>query len=103
MTYRLLGGPFQILDSPFSGESHLLNCVLGASFEMSDALAKPAILHGAALVPEAMFDGFGFTPAEIKQYPNARFRAGAPAEFGEKYNRAVLAFQEYRAQLAQEQ
>ncbi len=100
MIYVLLGGPFQIMDTPLSGEPHLLKCALGARFEIDQPLAEGAIRHGAMIVPEEVYATYGFTPEDEKRHPNARLHATASAEFKAKYAAAIQAFQEFRAQLA---
>lgn len=98
-TFVLVGGPFEIYDSPFQGDSHLYRCTLGASFEMPDETAHRAIAEGAPLLPKASFDALGFSAEEMKKYPNAKAQAAAPAEFHEKLLAARIAVHDYRAQL----
>ena len=99
--YVSLGVPFQIFDTPFSGDVFLGKLVLGGEIEMPDDLAKSAIVSGAAIVPKAIFDAVDFSPAEVKSHPISKTHAGAPAEFLEKYKAALTALHEHRAQLAQ--
>lgn len=102
MKFRLVGGPFEILDTPHCGDSHLLKCFLGGVFEIEEKLARHAISHGAPIVPAEMFESFGFTAEELAKHPNSKLRDGAPAEFLAKYEAAMQAFHDYRAQVVQE-
>lgn len=101
-SFVLVGGPFEIYDSPFSGDSHLFRCTLGSVFAISEDDARKAVSQGAALLPKETFDGLAFTEAELKKYPNARMQAEAPADFQAKLLAARIAVHNYRAQIAQE-
>jgi hypothetical protein len=77
MTYRFVGTFCAIDDG-----THLE--VFGQSIELDQADAERAILQNAALVPEADFEGVGFTQQELEQYSSISLHEGAPAEFLEK-------------------
>jgi len=94
MKYVLVSGSFHVVDTPHQGE------VLGQEFEMTDDLAKSAILSGASLLPKDMFDAQGFNANELASFPNARLQAAAPDTFKRKFEGAVKAVADYRAKLA---
>jgi hypothetical protein len=93
MQYVLVGGPFEIVDTPHKIE------VWGQPVEIPDDLARGAILEGAHLLPKDQFDALGFPPEQVAKYPNARLQTGAPADFQQKHAAALQAAREYRAQL----
>jgi len=95
-SFVLVGGPFEIYDTPMSGESHLFRCTLGSVFEMSEDDGKKAVAEGAALLPKETFDAIGFTAEELKKYSNARLQAEAPAECQAKLLAARIALHNYR-------
>lgn len=92
MQYVLVGGPFEIMDTPHKVE------VWGQPVEIPEDLARGAICHGALLLPKEEFDGLGFTEKEL-QFTNARVQIGAPPEFHRKLEGAIQAARDYRAKL----
>lgn len=99
--YVSLGAAWETWDTPYSGDSHLSRLVLGGEVEMPDELAKSAILSGASLMPKDLFDKLGFTTAEVKAHPTTKMHDSAPDEFLKKHDAMRVAWQGYRAQLAQ--
>lgn len=94
MQYVLIGGPFQIIDTPHKVE------VWGQAVEIPEDLARGAMLSGALLLPKEEFDVLGFTADELAKYTNARVQAGAPEEFHQKLTAALQAARKYAAQLS---
>jgi hypothetical protein len=97
MVYVLTHGSFQIVDTPHKGET------LGQKFDLSDELAKSAILSGACLLPEDKFTAIGFTADELAKYSNAVRQASAPASFHEKHAAALAEAIAHRQSLAAEE
>jgi len=100
--YVLVGGPFEIYDTPLQGQQHDFNCVLGAVFELDEKLAVKTIKNGAALLPKDHYERLDITPEEEKAYPNALRQKAAPEAFHSKMLAARIAVEDYRAELAQE-
>lgn len=100
--FVLIGGPFEIWDTPQHGDLHLSQCVIGARFEIEDAIAKDAVRKGAAIMPEDLYASFGITPEEEADCPNLRVLPNASAEFKSKWERALAGYHEYRRALLEE-
>lgn len=99
-TFVLIGGPFEIYDTPHKGDVHLFHCTLGAQFEIAEEVGRCAIADGAALLPKDAFDAVGFTADELAKYPNAKKQSEAPKDVQAKLLAARIALHDYRAQLA---
>jgi hypothetical protein len=69
------------------------------SIELSDELAKLAILGGCALLDETAFDQIGFDKADLEKFYSVGEHARAPAEFLEKKKAALIAAHDLRERL----
>ena len=88
--YRFVGMECQI------GENIKLER-FGQQVRLSDEVAKIAVLGGAGILPEAIFDGLGFTEQEVSLYAWPGQRMGAPEVVVQKIRAAHAALHEYRA------
>jgi hypothetical protein len=90
MTYYFVGSNSDI------GESIRL-IRFGQTVELSDKLAREAVLGGCALVAEADFQEIGFTPKELETFGAVGSHERAPTEFIEKKKRVLIAAHDLRA------
>jgi len=90
MTYYFVGSNSDI------GESIRL-IRFGQAVELSDELAREAVLGGCALVADADFQEIGFTLKELETFGSVGSHERAPAEFIEKKKRALVAVHNLRA------
>jgi hypothetical protein len=96
--FVLIGGPFQIVGTQFSGEAHT-ELPLGSVLEMPEELAHGAIRDGAAILPEETFQTLGFTKEELEKYPNAKLQTSATPEFHAKHKAGRMALHDLRESL----
>lgn len=71
----------------------------GQTVELTDAAAENIIAGGGAILPKSEFDAIGFSDEEVKSFAFPGPRITAPAEFQEKYSRAVARFGELHEQI----
>jgi hypothetical protein len=90
MIYNFVGSNSDI------GESIRLTR-FGQAVELSDELAREALLGGCALVAAADFQEIGFTPKELETFSSPGSHERAPVEFIEKKRQALIAVHNLRA------
>jgi hypothetical protein len=72
---------------------------LGQQVTLADDVAKNAVLGNAQLLPDAKFEGVGFTEQELSLYPFTGQQAAAPEVFKAKLKAAWVAVAEHKAEL----
>lgn len=92
MTYRFVGSYAEIADLRIER--------YGEKVELAQPDAEAAVLHGAALLPEAEFQKLNITDAELREHFSVGLHPLAPAGFLAKRDASWAALRAFREQLS---